>query len=128
MIVQTLFKPFLQVLSETSTSLVLSLNHASPDVRLLAVKHLAERIAAGETLESFCAQSLLQRLRDDKLQVVNAALAIGKVRPALLCHCHCRDGLPGSLLLTPIPRKEIWSFEQAMKSSQENLTGQRSLS
>ena len=86
MIVLTLFKPFFQVFSETSISLVLSLNPASPDVRLLAVKPLAERIAAGETLESFCAQSLLQRLRDDKLQVVNAAHAIGKVhvRPALL--------------------------------------------
>ena len=70
---------FSQVISGTSTTLILSLNHASPDVRVLGIQHLKERVEAGDVLEEFCIESLMQRLHDDKIGVINQTLGIGEV-------------------------------------------------
>uniref|UniRef100_A0A803SWL1 HEAT repeat-containing protein 1 n=1 Tax=Anolis carolinensis TaxID=28377 RepID=A0A803SWL1_ANOCA len=66
-----------QFLKDTDTSLLLSLNHPQPAVRLLAVRHLDEMI--DELKEgfddSFIEEAILARLKDDNLEVVNAALS-----------------------------------------------------
>ncbi|XP_071799913.1 HEAT repeat-containing protein 1-like [Asterias amurensis] len=67
-----------KVISGTSTTLILSLNHASPDVRVLGIQHLKERVEAGDVLEEFCIESLMQRLHDDKIGVINQTLGIGE--------------------------------------------------
>uniref|UniRef100_A0A803SR23 HEAT repeat-containing protein 1 n=1 Tax=Anolis carolinensis TaxID=28377 RepID=A0A803SR23_ANOCA len=65
-----------QFLKDTDTSLLLSLNHPQPAVRLLAVRHLDEMI--DELKEgfddSFIEEAILARLKDDNLEVVNATL------------------------------------------------------
>ncbi|XP_063963180.1 HEAT repeat-containing protein 1-like [Lytechinus pictus] len=67
-----------QLLPESNTSLVLSLNHANPDVRRMAVNHIQNIIQQGGELDSFFQESLLQRLQDDSASVVAAVLQIGE--------------------------------------------------
>ncbi|XP_071483190.1 HEAT repeat-containing protein 1-like [Diadema antillarum] len=65
-----------QVLPQSNTSLVLSLNHASPDVRRMAVNHVRALIKKVNDVDSFLRESLLQRLQDDSVGVVNAVMEI----------------------------------------------------
>eukprot|EP00057_Strongylocentrotus_purpuratus_P026403 XP_011680877.1 PREDICTED: HEAT repeat-containing protein 1 [Strongylocentrotus purpuratus] len=73
-----------QLLPEANTSLVLSLNHANPDVRRMAVNHIHNLIQQGGELEPFFQESLLQRLQDDSLSVVGAVLQIDECLCELL--------------------------------------------
>nr|XP_002737451.2 PREDICTED: LOW QUALITY PROTEIN: HEAT repeat-containing protein 1 [Saccoglossus kowalevskii] len=62
-----------QVVDESQTSLLLSLNHPSGRIRHSAVKYLLTKIQTGE-LDEFYQESLLQRLSDDDPTVVKAVL------------------------------------------------------
>ncbi|XP_038070056.1 HEAT repeat-containing protein 1-like [Patiria miniata] len=104
-----------QPISGTKTTLILSLNHANADIRLLGVGHLRERIEAGESLEEFCIESLLQRLQDDKLHVVNAALQIGQP----LCKLLPQDKL--FEILTGILRKGKMKTSKGLTSIKLSL-------
>uniref|UniRef100_UPI003AB09606 HEAT repeat-containing protein 1 n=1 Tax=Centroberyx gerrardi TaxID=166262 RepID=UPI003AB09606 len=66
-----------QILGDSGTSLLLSLNHPLPSVRSLAVEHLMGLISSGqqESLdEAFLKEAVMERLRDDVPEVVAAAL------------------------------------------------------
>uniref|UniRef100_A0A8D0HKG9 HEAT repeat-containing protein 1 n=1 Tax=Sphenodon punctatus TaxID=8508 RepID=A0A8D0HKG9_SPHPU len=60
-----------QFLQDSDTSLLLSLNHPQPAVRVLAVQHLKEIIGTSKVGfdESFIEEAILARLKDDNLQV-----------------------------------------------------------
>ncbi|XP_022087703.1 HEAT repeat-containing protein 1-like isoform X2 [Acanthaster planci] len=104
-----------QTISDTSTTLVMSLNHANANIRMLGVQYLGERIAAGEVMGGFFVESLLQRLRDDKLQVVNASLEIGKP----LCKLLPQDKLFD--ILTDILRKGKRKTDKGLTSIKLSL-------
>uniref|UniRef100_A0A4W3IZH4 HEAT repeat-containing protein 1 n=1 Tax=Callorhinchus milii TaxID=7868 RepID=A0A4W3IZH4_CALMI len=65
-----------QLLADSDTSLLLSLNHPQPAVRNFAVQHLKEIIESsqGGFDDLFLKDSILQRLKDDTPLVVLAAL------------------------------------------------------
>nr|XP_032630936.1 HEAT repeat-containing protein 1 [Chelonoidis abingdonii] len=66
-----------QFLADSDTSLVLSLNHPQPAVRVLAVQHLKEIIEASKEGfdKSFIEAAIFARLMDDNVEVVMAALS-----------------------------------------------------
>uniref|UniRef100_A0A8C3TAF6 HEAT repeat-containing protein 1 n=1 Tax=Chelydra serpentina TaxID=8475 RepID=A0A8C3TAF6_CHESE len=66
-----------QFLADSDTSLVLSLNHPQPAVRVLAVQHLKEIIEASKEGfdKSFIEEAIFARLMDDNLEVVMTALS-----------------------------------------------------
>ncbi|KAJ6664676.1 hypothetical protein lerEdw1_006249 [Lerista edwardsae] len=66
-----------QFLEDSDTSLLLSLNHPQPAVRVLAVNHLKKIMEAPKEgfEESFIVEAILMRLKDDNLDVVLASLA-----------------------------------------------------
>ncbi|XP_075780923.1 HEAT repeat-containing protein 1 [Pelodiscus sinensis] len=65
-----------QFLADSDTSLVLSLNHPQPAVRILAVQHLKEIIASSKEGfdKTFIEEAIFARLKDDNLEVVMTAL------------------------------------------------------
>uniref|UniRef100_A0A8D2JID2 HEAT repeat-containing protein 1 n=1 Tax=Varanus komodoensis TaxID=61221 RepID=A0A8D2JID2_VARKO len=65
-----------QFLEDSDTSLLLSLNHPQPAVRVLAVQHLKGIIEASEEGfdDSFIEEAISARLKDDNLEVVMSAL------------------------------------------------------
>ncbi|CAM5101904.1 unnamed protein product [Eretmochelys imbricata] len=66
-----------QFLEDSDTSLVLSLNHPQPRVRVLAVQHLKEIIEASKEGfdKSFIEEAIFARLMDDNVEVVMTALS-----------------------------------------------------
>lgn len=66
-----------QLLADSDTSLLLSLNHPQPAVRHLALQHLKEIIETSKDGfdESFIREAIFARLLDDNLDVVLAALS-----------------------------------------------------
>ncbi|KAH0622511.1 hypothetical protein JD844_024882 [Phrynosoma platyrhinos] len=65
-----------QFLEDSDTSLLLSLNHPQPAVRVLAVQHLKEIMKASQEGfdDSFIEEAVLARLKDDNLEVVMSSL------------------------------------------------------
>ncbi|XP_042312567.1 HEAT repeat-containing protein 1 [Sceloporus undulatus] len=65
-----------QFLEDSDTSLLLSLNHPQPAVRVLAVQHLKEIIKASQEGfdDSFIEEAIVARLKDDNLEVVMSSL------------------------------------------------------
>ncbi|XP_061480551.1 HEAT repeat-containing protein 1 isoform X2 [Rhineura floridana] len=65
-----------QFLEDSDTSLLLSLNHPQPAVRILAVQHLKEIIEASKEGfdDSFIEEATLARLKDDNLDVIMSSL------------------------------------------------------
>ncbi|KAJ7342282.1 hypothetical protein JRQ81_010011 [Phrynocephalus forsythii] len=65
-----------QFLEDSDTSLLLSLNHPQPAVRVLAVQHLKEIIESSKEGfdDSFIEEAILVRLKDDNLDVVMSSL------------------------------------------------------
>nr|XP_014340340.1 PREDICTED: HEAT repeat-containing protein 1 [Latimeria chalumnae] len=65
-----------QLLADSDTSLLLSLNHPQPAVRRLAVQHLEEVIRTSQEgfEESFLQEAVLARLKDDCPEVILPAL------------------------------------------------------
>uniref|UniRef100_A0A8C3FEI2 HEAT repeat-containing protein 1 n=1 Tax=Chrysemys picta bellii TaxID=8478 RepID=A0A8C3FEI2_CHRPI len=66
-----------QFLANSDTSLVLSLNHPQPAVRVLAVQYLKEIIEASKEGfdKSFIEEAIFARLMDDNVEVVMTALS-----------------------------------------------------
>uniref|UniRef100_I3KSE2 HEAT repeat-containing protein 1 n=1 Tax=Oreochromis niloticus TaxID=8128 RepID=I3KSE2_ORENI len=66
-----------QILGDSDTSLLLSLKHPQPSVRVSAMEHLKDVIAAGQSLdEDFLKDAVTERLKDDSPEVVTAALQV----------------------------------------------------
>ncbi|XP_062980420.1 HEAT repeat-containing protein 1 isoform X2 [Elgaria multicarinata webbii] len=65
-----------QFLEDSDTSLLLSLNHPQPAVRVLAVRHLKEIIEASKEGfdDSFIEEAIVARLKDDNLEVIVSSL------------------------------------------------------
>uniref|UniRef100_A0A670XSS6 HEAT repeat-containing protein 1 n=1 Tax=Pseudonaja textilis TaxID=8673 RepID=A0A670XSS6_PSETE len=65
-----------QFLEDSNTSLLLSLNHSQPGVRVLAVQHLKEIIETSKEGfdDSFIQEAIVARLKDDNLDVVMSSL------------------------------------------------------
>ncbi|XP_032071186.1 HEAT repeat-containing protein 1 [Thamnophis elegans] len=65
-----------QFLEDSNTSLLLSLNHSQPAVRVLAVQHLKEIIETSKEGfdDSFIQEAIVARLKDDNLDVVMSSL------------------------------------------------------
>uniref|UniRef100_A0A670I683 HEAT repeat-containing protein 1 n=1 Tax=Podarcis muralis TaxID=64176 RepID=A0A670I683_PODMU len=65
-----------QFLEDSDTSLLLSLNHPQPAVRVLAVQQLKEIIQASKEGfdDSFIEEAILARLKDDNLDVIMSSL------------------------------------------------------
>uniref|UniRef100_A0A452ICU1 HEAT repeat-containing protein 1 n=1 Tax=Gopherus agassizii TaxID=38772 RepID=A0A452ICU1_9SAUR len=79
-----------QFLADSDTSLVLSLNHPQPAVRVLAVQHLKEIIEASKEGfdKSFIEEAIFARLMDDNVEVVMTALSAleifkGQINPEI---------------------------------------------
>ncbi|XP_035853129.1 HEAT repeat-containing protein 1 isoform X1 [Sander lucioperca] len=71
-----------QIMGDSDTSLLLSLKHPQPSVRVSALEHLMDATASGQQQsldESFLKDAVLERLRDDVLEVVAAALRVLEV-------------------------------------------------
>ncbi|KAL7869934.1 hypothetical protein AOLI_G00139220 [Acnodon oligacanthus] len=66
-----------QVLADSDTSLILSLNHPLSSVRNLALDHLKTILASGQEGfdETFLKDALLERIKDDAPEVVLSALS-----------------------------------------------------
>lgn len=67
-----------QILGDSDTSLLLSLKHPQPSVRVSAMEHLKDVIAAGQQSldEDFLKDAVTERLKDDSPEVVTAALQV----------------------------------------------------
>ncbi|KAJ8284792.1 hypothetical protein COCON_G00036420 [Conger conger] len=65
-----------KILAGSDTSLLLSLNHPLPSVRNMAVEHLKEILNSGQEGydEAFLKDAVLERMKDDVPEVVQAAL------------------------------------------------------
>ncbi|XP_073345886.1 HEAT repeat-containing protein 1 isoform X2 [Pagrus major] len=70
-----------QIIGDSDTSLLLSLKHPQPSVRVSAVEHLMGIITSGQQSldETFLKDAVTERLKDDVPQVVAAALRILEV-------------------------------------------------
>uniref|UniRef100_A0A7N6BI18 HEAT repeat-containing protein 1 n=1 Tax=Anabas testudineus TaxID=64144 RepID=A0A7N6BI18_ANATE len=69
-----------QILGDSDTSLLLSLNHPQPSVRVSAVEHLMSIITSQQSLDdAFLKDAVMDRLKDDVPQVVAAALKVLEV-------------------------------------------------
>ncbi|XP_075313779.1 HEAT repeat-containing protein 1 [Odontesthes bonariensis] len=67
-----------QILGDSDASLLLCLKHPQPSVRVSAVEHLMDVIAAGQQSldQTFLRDAVTERLQDDVLEVVAAALKL----------------------------------------------------
>ncbi|KAM6964387.1 LOW QUALITY PROTEIN: HEAT repeat-containing protein 1 [Tautogolabrus adspersus] len=68
-----------QIMGDSDTSLLLSLKHPQPSVRVSAVEHLMSIITAGQQQsldKTFLKDAIMDRLQDDLPQVVTAALKV----------------------------------------------------
>ncbi|XP_061732027.1 HEAT repeat-containing protein 1 [Nerophis ophidion] len=64
-----------QIVGDSDTSLLLSLNHPQPSLRVSALQHLKSVVASGQSLDQdFLKDAILERLKDDVLEVVTAAV------------------------------------------------------
>ncbi|XP_067901387.1 HEAT repeat-containing protein 1 [Heterodontus francisci] len=65
-----------QLLADSNTSLLLSLNHPQPTIRMFAVERLKEIIKTSQEGcdDPFLKEAILERLKDDRLEVVLLAL------------------------------------------------------
>uniref|UniRef100_A0A671WLT3 HEAT repeat-containing protein 1 n=1 Tax=Sparus aurata TaxID=8175 RepID=A0A671WLT3_SPAAU len=71
-----------QIIGDSDTSLLLSLKHPQPSVRVSAVEHLMGIITSGQQQsldETFLKDAVMERLKDDVPQVVAAALRVLEV-------------------------------------------------
>ncbi|XP_051250661.1 HEAT repeat-containing protein 1 isoform X2 [Dicentrarchus labrax] len=70
-----------QIMGDSDTSLLLSLKHPQPSVRVLAVEHLMSIITSGQQSldEGFLKDAAVDRLKDDVPEVVAAALRVLEV-------------------------------------------------
>ncbi|XP_061886702.1 HEAT repeat-containing protein 1 isoform X2 [Entelurus aequoreus] len=64
-----------QIVGDSDTSLLLSLNHPQPSLRVSALQHLKGVVVSGQSLDQdFLKDAILERLKDDVLEVVTAAV------------------------------------------------------
>ncbi|KAF0025957.1 hypothetical protein F2P81_022838 [Scophthalmus maximus] len=69
-----------QILGDSDTSLLLSLKHPQPSVRVSAVNHLMSLVTSGQSLdEVFLKDAVMDRVKDDVPEVVAAALGMVEV-------------------------------------------------
>uniref|UniRef100_A0A3Q1EQT7 HEAT repeat-containing protein 1 n=1 Tax=Acanthochromis polyacanthus TaxID=80966 RepID=A0A3Q1EQT7_9TELE len=71
-----------QILGDSNTSLLLSLKHPQPSVRLSAVEHLMDIVTSGQQQsldEGFLKDAVVERLQDEAPSVVSAALRVLEV-------------------------------------------------
>uniref|UniRef100_A0A8C2XI64 HEAT repeat-containing protein 1 n=1 Tax=Cyclopterus lumpus TaxID=8103 RepID=A0A8C2XI64_CYCLU len=69
-----------QMLGDSDTSLLLSLKHPQPSVRVSALEHLVGVIASAQSLDkTFLKDAVMERLKDDVPEVVSAALKVLEV-------------------------------------------------
>uniref|UniRef100_A0AAR2J937 HEAT repeat-containing protein 1 n=1 Tax=Pygocentrus nattereri TaxID=42514 RepID=A0AAR2J937_PYGNA len=81
-----------QLLADSDTSLMLSLNHPLSSVRNLALDHLKNILASGQEGfdKAFLKDALLERIKDDAPEVVLSALSALQV----LVYCFCKRCCP----------------------------------
>lgn len=103
-----------QFLETSDTSLLLSLNHPQPAVRILAVHHLKEIIDSSKEGfdEAFIEEAILMRLKDDNLEVVLASLSALKT---MLLGLKTFDEQIGSSLLCLLERADLSRDEKWSK-------------
>ncbi|XP_066467559.1 HEAT repeat-containing protein 1 [Tiliqua scincoides] len=103
-----------QFLEASDTSLLLSLNHPQPAVRVLALHHLKEIMESSKEGfdESFIVEAILMRLKDDNLEVVLASLAALKT---MLLGLKTFDEQIGSSLLCLFERADPTKDEKWCK-------------
>ncbi|XP_024117299.1 HEAT repeat-containing protein 1 isoform X1 [Oryzias melastigma] len=68
-----------QILGNSDVSLFLSLRHPEPSVRMAAVECLKDLVATGQHVtldETFLKEAILERLKDEAVEVVAAALTV----------------------------------------------------
>ncbi|RVE59903.1 hypothetical protein OJAV_G00193470 [Oryzias javanicus] len=119
-----------QILSNSDVSLFLSLRHPEPSVRMAAVEYLQDLVATGQhaTLdETFLKEAVLERLKDEAVEVVAAALTalqmfLGRLDPedcvsCLLSLVH-RTDLSGDDCWLPVLTRAVHllSHQQLLKS------------
>ncbi|XP_077406288.1 HEAT repeat-containing protein 1 isoform X2 [Vanacampus margaritifer] len=66
-----------QIVGDSDTSLLLSLKHPQPSLRVSALEHLRGLVASGQLQsldQDFLKDAIMERLKDDVLEVVSAAL------------------------------------------------------
>ncbi|XP_019730064.1 HEAT repeat-containing protein 1 isoform X2 [Hippocampus comes] len=66
-----------QIVGDSDTSLLLSLKHPQPSLRVSALEHLRSLVASGQLQsldQDFLKDAVLERLKDDMLEVVSGAL------------------------------------------------------
>uniref|UniRef100_A0A3P8SR54 HEAT repeat-containing protein 1 n=1 Tax=Amphiprion percula TaxID=161767 RepID=A0A3P8SR54_AMPPE len=70
-----------QILGDSDTSLLLSLKHPQPSVRVSAVEHLMDIVTSGQQSldEGFLKDTIIERLQDEAPSVVSAALRVLEV-------------------------------------------------
>ncbi|XP_034049132.1 HEAT repeat-containing protein 1 isoform X2 [Thalassophryne amazonica] len=99
-----------QILGESDTSLLLSLNHPQPVVRALAVDRLMNIVICGQQLldEAFLKDAVLDRLKDDVPEVVSAALKVLEVLLDVLDAEDAASCLLSVLCKADLPEAEHW--------------------
>ncbi|XP_077357877.1 HEAT repeat-containing protein 1 isoform X2 [Festucalex cinctus] len=66
-----------QIVGDSDTSLLLSLKHPQPSLRVSALEHLRNLVASGQLQsldQDFLKDAIMERLKDDVMEVVSAAL------------------------------------------------------
>ncbi|KAM9838096.1 HEAT repeat-containing protein 1 [Aulostomus maculatus] len=100
-----------QILGDSDTSLLLSLKHPQPSVRVLAVEHLMGVITSGQQQsldEGFLKDAVMDRLRDDVPEVVTAALKVLEMLLGVLDSENVVSWLLSLLLRIDVSVAENW--------------------
>ncbi|XP_007435093.1 HEAT repeat-containing protein 1 isoform X1 [Python bivittatus] len=104
-----------QFLEDSNTSLLLSLNHPQPAVRVLAVQHLKEIIETSKEGfdDSFIQEAIVARLKDDNLEVVMSSL---HTLDSVLVHLNTFDEQIVLSLLSLFERADLSKDEKWCKT------------
>lgn len=128
-----------QILGNSDTSLLLSLKHPQPSVRISALEHLMNIVISAEHNldESFLKDAMTERLKDDVPEVVAAALKVLEVLLDILDHehvvmcllslVHRADSLSERWLLVLKEAFRLLSDSRLRKGRQEQKTSWRLL-
>ncbi|XP_055495531.1 HEAT repeat-containing protein 1 isoform X1 [Leucoraja erinacea] len=99
-----------QLLTDSDTSLLLSLNHPQPNVRRFAMEHLKEIIKTSQEGydNTFLKESILERIKDDSPEVVLAALQALKAFSSQLGQEETVSSLLSLLQRADLSENEYW--------------------
>uniref|UniRef100_A0A8C2XMH8 HEAT repeat-containing protein 1 n=1 Tax=Cyclopterus lumpus TaxID=8103 RepID=A0A8C2XMH8_CYCLU len=103
-----------QMLGDSDTSLLLSLKHPQPSVRVSALEHLVGVIASAQSLDkTFLKDAVMERLKDDVPEVVSAALKVLEVCVVWTGVCVVWTGVCvcvwcGQVCVFPVSPGDVW--------------------